>query len=174
MSQYYNQGFLFKARQTVYKWWCVVYKPVYKLVHHGYWPEEKEPYYIPPKEKKDELAEQMAKSIEESGQNKVDEILLSTEASELDAGSSSSPVDKSEPAKADFSTDNVDPNVLDRANEIMERLAREAAEDEAKKQAEIEEAKRIANENERLAEIMNANKVDISAFIEEGKAHQKN
>ncbi|MGN0435662.1 MAG: hypothetical protein ACI4D8_03420 [Wujia sp.] len=152
MSTYYNQGFLYKARQTVYKWWCVVYKPAYKLFHHGYWPEEKEPYYIPPDDnKKDEFAEQMAKSMEESKQNNEDDILISMKEAKT-----------------------IDQNVLDRANEIMERLAREAAEDEAKKQAQIEDAKRIAIENERLAEIMNANKVDISAFIEEGKAQQKN
>ena len=54
----------------------------------------------------------------------------------------------------------------------MERLAREAAEDEAKKQAEIDKAKQAAAEKERLEEIMRSNKVDISQFIEEGRAHQ--
>ena len=36
-------NFLFRAKRTVYKWWCIVYKPVYKLIHNGEWPEEKEP-----------------------------------------------------------------------------------------------------------------------------------
>ena len=36
-------NFLFRAKRTVYKWWCIVYKPVYKLIHSGEWPEEKEP-----------------------------------------------------------------------------------------------------------------------------------
>lgn len=34
-------NFLFRAKRTVYKWWCIVYKPVYKLIHNGEWPEEK-------------------------------------------------------------------------------------------------------------------------------------
>ena len=38
------ENFVIKAKRTVYKWWCVVYQPVYKLIHHGYWPNEKDPY----------------------------------------------------------------------------------------------------------------------------------
>ena len=33
-------NFLFRAKRTVYKWWCIVYKPVYKLIHNGEWPED--------------------------------------------------------------------------------------------------------------------------------------
>lgn len=44
---------------------------------------------------------------------------------------------------------------LRRAQEIMDRLNREAAEDEAKKVAEIEEAKRQAAEKEKLAAVNN-------------------
>lgn len=40
----------------------------------------------------------------------------------------------------------VDDDVMARAQEIMDRLNKEAAEDEAKKQAQIEEAKRQAEE----------------------------
>jgi len=45
-------NFLFRAKRTVYKWWCIVYKPVYKLIHNGKLPEEKEPdvKYAAPKE----------------------------------------------------------------------------------------------------------------------------
>jgi hypothetical protein len=44
---------------------------------------------------------------------------------------------------------------MKRAQEIMDRLNREAAEDEAKKVAEIEEAKRQAAEKEKLAAVNN-------------------
>jgi hypothetical protein len=64
----------------------------------------------------------------------------------------------------------VDENTLDKANEIMARLAKEAAEDEAKKQKEIDVAKKKAREKEKLDSIMLANKVDIAPFIEEGRA----
>ena len=67
----------------------------------------------------------------------------------------------------------VDADALARAQEIMDRLNKEAAEDEAKKQSEIDKAKKQAEEQERLAAIMKANQVDISAFIEEGKEKQK-
>lgn len=161
MSQYYNnQGFWIKARQTVYKWWCIVYRPVYKLVHHGYWPAEKEPYYVPPTQiKSEEAVGQTAKSTGEALSSIEEDVSPATEIS-------------SDKAEESTVASNIDQNVMNRANEIMERLAREAAEDEAKKQAEIDEARRIANENERLAEIMNANKIDITKYIEEGKAHQ--
>lgn len=51
-----------------------------------------------------------------------------------------------EKSSLDDSSKNVDADALARAQEIMDRLNREAAEDEAKKQAEIEAAKQKAKE----------------------------
>lgn len=69
----------------------------------------------------------------------------------------------------------VDDDVLARANEIMARLNREAAEDEEKKQREIEAAKEKAAEQERLAAILKSTERNIDAFIQEGlsKQHQQ-
>ena len=69
----------------------------------------------------------------------------------------------------------VDDDVLARANEIMDRLNREAAEDEEKKQREIEAAKEKAAEQERLAAILKSTERNIDAFIQEGlsKQHQQ-
>lgn len=162
MNDPYNNFFI-KAKQTVYKWWCVIYKPAYKLTHNGYWPAEKEPGYTPPTEnsKQKELAAQMATQIMATKQDSVNDLVLQA------AGGNDEP---------DFDTSNVDADALARAEEIMARLNREAAEDEAKKQAEIDQAKqdamKAADEQARLAEIMKANQVDISAFIEEGKESQ--
>ena len=162
MNDPYNNFFI-KAKQTVYKWWCVIYKPVYKLTHNGYWPAEKEPGYTPPAEdsKQKELAAQMATQIMATKQDSVNDLVLQA------AGGNDEP---------DFDTSNVDADTLARAEEIMARLNREAAEDEAKKQAEIDQAKqdamKAADEQARLAEIMKANQVDISAFIAEGKESQ--
>lgn len=178
MSNSYNNSFIVRVRQTVYKWWCVVYRPAYKLFHHGYWPQEKEPYYSAPEAAKPEttenaqsddaraLAEQMAQRIQADKQHNIDDLVHSVDAFETEDDTSSS----SEEPEVDLS--NVDNNTLSKANEIMERLAREAAEDEAKKQAEIDAAKRESAEQERLASILKSTKRDISMYIEEGKARQ--
>lgn len=157
-----NYGFFYKIKQTVYKWWCVVYKPVYKLTHNGNWPKEKDPYYNTETKQNNEqqklFAEQMANRISNSRQSNIDDIVINTE-------------DTTNPNNSNTNQD-VDSDTLARANEIMERLMREAAEDEAKKQAQIDEAKRTADEQARLAAIMKANQVDISQYIEQGKANQ--
>ena len=184
MSYKDNYGFFYKARQTVYKWWCVVYKPAYKLFHQGYWPAEKEPYYELNQAKQAELnAEKLAQTA--SAQDLADQILSSKQGN-IDALVANTPVANSSvsaTSHAAISTSNsdtetepevdlskVDPDALARANEIMARLASEAAADEAQKQAEIEAAKAKAAEDAKLASILQSTKVDISAFIEEGKA----
>ncbi len=172
----YGSNFVIKAKQTVFKWWYVVYKPVYKLTHGGRWPEEKQQQYetrtmgTPPKEDTElqQLARQMATQIQNNNnQHVVDEIVSESKQTETHTDNAETHTDN-----AEIDTTNVDEDVLDRANEIMARLAREAAEDEAKKQAEIDAARKKAAEAEQLASIMKANQVDISSFIEEGKAHQ--
>ncbi len=180
-----GNNFYTRTKQTVYKWWCVIYKPVYKLFHKGYWPDEKEPYYTPESahaeapetidDNKRLLAEQMARQIGTGNQQNVDSIILS-------AGQTVQSIDThidTVPSESNSSEDNTDTqapqpseDVMAKAREIMERLAREAAEDEAKKQAEIDAAKQKAKEQEKLASIMKANERDISIYIEEGKAHQ--
>lgn len=215
---YSTNVFWASARRTVYKWWCVVYKPTYKLFHKGYWPNEKDPYVKYPEPVQDtqtttnentpsndaaiEMANKIASQISSEHNNAhFDELQQSLTTAET-----------SNESTEEIDTSNLGEGVLDKANEIMERLAREAAEDEAKKQAEIEEAKKQAAqanndataraneimerlakeaaedeakkqaeidaakqkaaEDERLASIMKANQVDISQFIEEGKANQ--
>lgn len=183
------KGFFFtRVKQTVYKWWCVVYKPVYKLVHHGHWPEEKEPGYVPPKkdDTTSDFAAQMAEKIMQEKQDNINETIsnqISTPNTQSTVPVQSTPVQNEISSSDDSSTvieawdDSVDTSGMsaesvDLAKEIMERLAREAAEDEAKKQAEIDRARQSADEKARLDEIMRSNKVDISQYIEEGKALQ--
>lgn len=200
MSYNDKYGFFYNVRQTVYKWWCVVYKPAYKLFHHGYWPAEKEPYYAVNQAKlaeeeaerlaqvaysqqeQSELdipsdidAQELASKIMSSKQGNIDALVANTPSAQSCTDTNSS---NTEP-EVDLSA--VDTDALARANEIMARLASEAAEDEAKKQAEIDAAKAKAREEEeaakakaaedaRLASILQSTKVDISAYIEEGKA----
>ena len=232
MSYQDNYGFFYKAKQTVYKWWCVVYKPTYKLFHHGFWPAEKEPYYEMNKARAmaEEIAqniqtdqtdaEDLASKILASKQGNIDAMVANT--THISAEASNPPI--KEEAEPEIDLSNVDPDALARANEIMARLASEAAADEAKKQAEIDAAKakaradeaaakekaksdedqarkradeimaRLASEaaadeakkqaeidaarakadeDARLASIIKSTKVDISAFIEEGKAQRQ-
>ena len=62
----------------------------------------------------------------------------------------------------------VDVDVVAGGYEFMARLNREAAEDEAKKNREIEAAREKADEQARLAAILKANERNIDAFIQEG------
>ncbi len=133
-----NDGFFYRAKQTVYKWWCIIYKPVYKLIHHGYWPEEKEPYYVP--EPKPEIPSVTPESP------------------------------SAQPDTADVADSD---NSALRAQEILDRLNREAAEEEAKKQAEIDAARKKAEEDARLASILKSTRRDISQYINEGMANRE-
>lgn len=53
------------------------------------------------------------------------------------------------------------------AYEVMRKIEQSK---EEKRRQEIEEAMRKRKEEERIAQIMNANKVNVNSFIEEGKA----
>ena len=177
-------NFLFRAKRTVYKWWCIVYKPVYKLIHNGEWPEEKEPdvkYAAPTKPSQPETldAQALANAVLDTNrqsQHNIDDLVseaahMSAEPTAFtpDTGSTASALNPEEiPA-------GVDDDVLARANEIMARLNREAAEDEEKKQREIEAAKEKAIEQERLAAILKSTERNSDAFIQEGlsKQHQQ-
>jgi hypothetical protein len=157
-KDYNPDSFIIKARRTVYKWWCVVYKPVYKLTHNGRWPEEKNPENVYPASvpiSSYEMADMAAQAVAA-----VDNI-------SVEQGD-----EKLQEPESEIDLTGVDSDTLDKANEIMARLAKEAADDEAKKQSEIDAARKEAQEREKLAIIMKANKVDIAPFIEEGKAHR--
>lgn len=229
-------GFFYKAKQTVYKWWCIVYKPTYKLFHQGYWPAEKEPYYemnqaIAAREEATKLApsatsnaEDLANQIMSSKQGNVDALVANTPASTIASEDDATVTMENTANDSEIDLSTVDSDALARANEIMARLASEAAADEAKKQAEIDAAKAKARADEeaakekakadqdaakiradeimarlaseaaadeakkqaeiaaakakadeaaKVASIMKAAKVDISAFIEEGKAQRQ-
>ena len=172
-------NFLFRAKRTVYKWWCIVYKPVYKLIHSGEWPEEKEPdvkYAAPTKPSQSETldAQALADAVLDTNrqsQHNIDDLV--SEAAHMSAEpTASAPAVNAEPEEIPAG---VDDDVLARANEIMARLNREAAEDEEKKQREIEAAKEKAAEQERLAAILKSTERNIDAFIQEGlsKQHQQ-
>ncbi len=167
----YN-SFLYKAKQTVYKWWCVIYKPVYKLTHHGYWPAEKEPYYVPPEQKGTPAPMPIAPQIEPDNISldleDTKETVIATEVTPDNTQKDVTTMDKVQNKSAISDDDSAK-----RAQEIMDRLNREAAADEAKKQAEIDAARRKAEEDARVASILKSNQHDISQYISEGIASRK-
>lgn len=184
-------NFLFRAKRTVYKWWCIVYKPVYKLIHNGEWSEEKEPdvkYAVPksPSQPASLDAQALADAVLDTNrqsQHNIDDLV--SEAAHMSAAAAVTKPTAAAPEPALSNTESVlnpeeipadvDDDVLARANEIMARLNREAAEDEEKKQREIQAAKEKAAEQERLAAILKSTERNIDAFIQEGlsKQHQQ-
>lgn len=152
----YNYNSIFyKAKRTVYKWWCVVYKPVYKLVHNGYFPPEKEPDNLYPKSRpvsvdEDTMIDSQVnneafdrdKALAEQTVREMAEKIMKKNAVDISEYIEEGKANQKKEVKAEESnatTDNDD--ALLRAQEIIDRLNREAAEDEAKKQAEIDAAK---------------------------------
>lgn len=268
-------NFFVKAKRTVYKWWSVVYFPVYKAVHNGDYPPGAYKYGLAENQAAKQLAAsqmvqhqvamnqaaqveyakmnlaqaqmqgvqvapesvamvQNAQSqvtiptvvngqasavtltdyIEAGGETKILESLAEEELKKraveeaeeaYEKEQAESALEKIENAKhekgldvedtssEDVSSTTATQEELDRANEIYERLMREAAEDEAKKQAEIDAAKAAALEKfgdsedvdsdtidsiidpnspdydpEMIKRIMEKNKVDVKSFIREG------
>ena len=124
-------NFIMRAKRTVYKWWCLVYKPVYVLIYHN-WPEEKDPYVRYPESKPDKPdadtavtvdTQPVSATLDPDAQHTPTDSLASQTAPVFPAADTSAHAEDEIPA-------GVDDDVLARANEIMARLNREAAEDE--------------------------------------------
>ena len=86
----------------------------------------------------------------------------------------SAPVDQSgvvsEEEFSDLHEQDEDQDILRLAQQKAELMQRE---DEERRQQQIEKARRKLQEQERIASIMDANKVDVNAFIEAGREAQR-
>lgn len=154
--------FFKKYYRNIIKWWFVVYNPDYKKV----WPSKEEEEIAHQKELEEErIAHE--KELEEAayveqdktsddafnastgsysglyGQKPVDDKTQSTLDEILNAASSQCNIDSLVAAtkSGDVTLPPEQDEIIKEANAIYERLLREAAEDEAKKQAEIEAAR---------------------------------
>ncbi len=139
-------GFFKSVKGHVIKWWQQVILPVFHLNNNeaGNSLNEQEM-----KRKTDSGAKETAQEkayIEE----KADRKETVKEENDLDSGSNQD------------------------ALEILKRLEREKQEEEEKARKEIEDMRKKNQEQERIAAIMNANQVNVNAFIEEGKAIREN
>lgn len=153
--------FFKKYYRNIIKWWFVVYNPDYKKV----WPSKEEEEIAHQKELEEEriahekeLEEAASREQETSddafnastgsysglyGQKPVDDKTQSTLDEILNAASSQCNIDSLVAATKsdDVTLPPEQDEIIKEANAIYERLLREAAEDEAKKQAEIEAAR---------------------------------
>jgi hypothetical protein len=134
----------------VIKWWLVIYNPEFIRI----WPskeEEDEAMRIEAEEKAAlelELQDDDAYNATTGsysglyGQKPVDDATQAALDAIMSASSNQNSVDSL--LSNNISISEEQQSVIDEANAIYERLLREAAEDEAKKQAQIEEARKAA------------------------------
>lgn len=185
---FFEDNFFMVIRSTVTKWWRVIYKPVYKLANFKRSNTNQEVQININKETTNTFQDNYINIPENT-------IVPSTSTQYNDMNFTTNTVDPNEilnsiRQKKDSSLETIistakNTNVNDfseelqelgdsktsddallRAKEIMDRLNKEADDDNAKKQAEIEEAKQKAHQMEVVYSVMNQNKLDISSFID--------
>lgn len=139
-------GFFKSVKGHVIKWWQQVILPVFHLNNN----EMRNP------SNKHEI-----KRKTDSGMNKAEQGKTYIE-------------EKADIKKQVQEQNNLDSGSDQDALEILKRLEREKQEEEEKTRKEIEDLRRKNQEQERIAAIMNANQVNVNAFIEEGKAIREN
>lgn len=139
----WTNGFFARLRGNVIKWWRLTILPVFRLNNNN--PAN--------------VAEEIKKSQNQSGH----ETKNPQEAQDIHDEQTS--VSFKEAAKKK----NLGKSEMD----IIARLDRERREDEERKRKEIEVARQKAQEQERIAAVLNANKVNVDSFIEEGKASRE-
>lgn len=143
--------FFKKYYRNIIKWWFVVYNPDYKKV----WPSKEEEEIAHQKELEEAACVEKDKTSDDAfnastgsysglyGQKPVDDKTQSTLDEILNAASSQCNIDSLVAASKsdDVTLPPEQDEIIKEANAIYERLLREAAEDDAKKQAEIEAAR---------------------------------
>lgn len=137
-------GFFSSVKGHVIKWWQLVILPILHINNN-----EKNTQYTIQSQPMQEVTSVVRQSIQTTP----------SAMQEGDTGFGNSEEDNSISASHEMSTE--DP---------MEVLRRINEEKEAARRKEIDAAKKKASEEARIAAIMNANKVDVNAFIEAGKA----
>lgn len=138
-----SSGFFGRVKGNLIKWWQLVVLPVLRINNNA---SNKTERYVTG-EKREAVPETLAVNAPVNGST---------------AGNAVHTVDEAGPETAKVqSPDGENPlEVLNRINQEKEK----------QRLKEIEEGRQRAQEQERIASIMNANKVDVNAFIEAGKA----
>lgn len=145
-----SSGFFGRVKGNLIKWWQLVVLPVLRINNNA---SKKTERYVT-QENREPVP---AVNTPVSGSTAVN-----TPVNESTAGNMVHNAAEAVPETAKVqSPDGEDPlEVLNRINQEKEK----------QRLKEIEEGRQRAQEQERIASIMNANKVDVNAFIEAGKA----
>lgn len=147
MSNWQNGGFFSRVKGNLIKWWQLVVLPVLRINNNS----AKKPERF--------ITEESEKPLQNGDSvQKEKEVEVNT----------AQHTENSVPGNI-----SVNPNVaVEGVNgeDLLEILNRINKEKERERLQEIEKARQKAEEQERIASIMNANKVDVNAFIEAGKA----
>jgi hypothetical protein len=142
--------FLKKYYPHVIKWWLVIYNPEFIRI----WPSKEEEDEAMRMEAEEKAALELELQDDDAynattgsysglyGQKPVDDATQAALDAIMSASSNQNSVDSL--LSNNISISEEQQSVIDEANAIYERLLREAAEDEAKKQAQIEEARKAA------------------------------
>ena len=177
MGFWNNGGFFSSVKGHVFKWWQLVIMPVLRINNNGRknqqtsfqqdvsrtGPGTNVTQNNIPTDQMRETQQMISQPtvIESSKQATEVESAVSKTQQSSQVTSRSETTQQKQDVQAQAAISTEDP---------MEVLRRINEEKEEKRRKEIEAAKKKASEEARIAAIMNANKVDVNAFIEAGKA----
>ena len=176
MGLWNDGGFFYNVKGHVIKWWQFVLMPVLRINNNG-----RQSQYVAQQPMQPQQPVQNMQPLQQEVQQPVQNMQpLQQEVQQ--------PVKNTQPAQVkDAAVVEMisskegemvkQPTVIDvqgtvgyETEDPMEVLRRINEEKETARRKDIEKAKQKASEEARIAAIMNANKVDVNAFIEAGKA----
>lgn len=152
-------GFFSSVKGHVIKWWQLVIQPVLKINNNG------------KVRQKDSQTTQMLQSQPKPSVTQDETVLQQAVSQKLEEPKQENPTNPKEieihNVESDFSMEKNSSVATEDPMEVLRRINQEKEEAHRK---EIEKVKKKASEEARITAIMNANKVDVNAFIEAGKA----
>ncbi len=152
MGFWNNGGFFSSVKGHVFKWWQLIIMPVLRINNNS--------------NRNQQTTVQQTVPTQSQEMNLVQDALSTEKKVVLQQDMALEP-QQSEVVKSNQDVQTKGPVSTEDPMEVLRRINEEK---EQKRRKEIEEAKKKASEEARIAAIMNANKVDVNAFIEAGKA----
>ena len=162
-----NGGFFSSVKGHVIKWWQLVIMPVLHINNDRKVVQNEEQ----PKQQPVQMTQnaQMQQMTFETQGPLVNSVHTVSEGNSENNNTSSQMVDRGKQKELEMvqsMTKESDASTNEDAMEILRRINEEK---EEKRRRDVEQARKKAQEEARIADIMNANKVDVNAFIEAGR-----
>lgn len=162
-------GFFSSVKGHVVKWWQLVIMPVLRINNNGDRTQVTQQSVNQP----EQLVNQTELAVKQGLQTTQSPLGEGTQKKEQPKKAGQVRVQENKGAEvsnAKGAEQSIAQSGAMSTEDPMEVLRRINEEKEEKRRKEIEKAKQKASEEARIAAIMNANKVDVNAFIEAGKA----